>query len=274
MRKSKRGPSLFELLDEKGDPGSPTVQVPRWDEPTGRNEPKAADARAEEAVAEPDFEETAPNEVAVEVDGDRVRFSLTSGTAAIALFAALVVIVATFAWGNHRGKQAGLRAGYESGRTSYEAATVDEIEAARNQPAATYLVGSLIEPPPGDTAGRTSDDPAAVPAETASDWGSAPKWISGYDYIVVQEFSARNAASAEAAQEFLARYGVSAHRVEFESGAVQLITTRGFNRKDPAQRRMAGRLLKKIHTVGTEYFAAGGGYRLEGYFKTLKRDQW
>ena len=106
VRKSKRGPSLFELLDEKGDPGSRAVKVPSWDEPADRNEPKAADAQPDEDAAEPDFEETVPNDVAVEVDGDRIRFSLTSGTAAIALFAGLVVIVATFAWGNHRGKQA------------------------------------------------------------------------------------------------------------------------------------------------------------------------
>jgi len=262
VRKSKRGPSLFELLGEKGDPSSPAVRVPHWHEPDDRDESTAAGTRTDPVAVEPDSDEMAPSALAVEIDGDRVRFSLTSGTAAIAVFAALVVVVGTFAWGNHRGRQAGLQAGYATGRASYAAETMDEIEAARNQPAATYLVGSLIESSPDVVKGRASDDPAAVPVETASDSGSAPKWISGYTYIVAQEFSARNAASAGAAQEFLARYGVSTHRVEFESGAVQLITTQGFNLKDPAQRRMAEQLREKIHTVGTEYFAAGGGIQV------------
>ena len=274
MRKNKRGPSLFEVLGEKGNPNAASVRVPVWHETDDRDESAEPSVPANPVAVEPVSDGAATSAVAVEIDGDRIRFSLTSGMAAIAVFAALVVVVGTFAWGNHRGRQAGLRAGFESGRTSYEAATVDEIEAARNQPAATYLVSSLIVPSPDVVQGRASDDPAAGLGATTSDSGSTPKWISGYTYIVVQEFSARNAASAGAAQEFLARYGVSTHRVEYESGAVQLMTTQGFNRKDPAQRRMADQLKEKIHTIGTEYFAAGGGYRLEGYFKTLKRDHW
>jgi hypothetical protein len=37
---------------------------------------------------------------------------------------------------------------------------------------------------------------------------------------------------------------------------------------------MAEELLKKLHAVGSKYYAGGGGYKLEGYFKTLKSDRW
>ena len=57
-------------------------------------------------------------------------------------------------------------------------------------------------------------------------------------------------------------------------GSTQLITTQGFNRKDPAQKQMASAALEELHKIGKRFYAQGGGYKLEGYFKTLKGDGW
>jgi len=62
--------------------------------------------------------------------------------------------------------------------------------------------------------------------------------------------------------------------VRLSNGATQLITTQGYNRRDPTQHQMADQLLEKTRTLGAQYYAAGGGYKLEGYFKSLKSDTW
>jgi hypothetical protein len=101
-----------------------------------------------------------------------------------------------------------------------------------------------------------------------------PQWIRGYTYIVAQEFSAESAGNAAKAQAFLADHGIVVAQVPYPSGAIQLIATQGYNHRDPTQKRMAEELLKKLHAVGSKYYAGGGGYKLEGYFKTLKSDRW
>jgi len=63
-------------------------------------------------------------------------------------------------------------------------------------------------------------------------------------------------------------------RVRLPGGAIQLITKQGYNQKDSTQRQLAENLLEREHRIGREYFASGGGYRLEGYFKTLKGVTW
>ncbi|MCH8146823.1 MAG: hypothetical protein IH987_02380 [Planctomycetes bacterium] len=57
-------------------------------------------------------------------------------------------------------------------------------------------------------------------------------------------------------------------------GSIQLITTQGFNRRDPAQKQMAAAALEEVHKIGKLFYAQGGGYKLKGYFKTLKGDAW
>ena len=57
-------------------------------------------------------------------------------------------------------------------------------------------------------------------------------------------------------------------------GSIQLITTQGFNRRDAAQKQMAAAALEEVHKIGKRFYAQGGGYKLKGYFKTLKGDAW
>ncbi len=204
----------------------------------------------------------------IELDGDRVRISLTSLSGAIAVFVALVVVLGGFEAARRFGEREGFRRGHAAGRASYAADTVSEIEAARRQPPSTNIVKDLL---------RDADVPAlsglAIGGE-ASDEFPAPSWVRGFTYIVAQEFGGEHEEHARRAQGFLAEHGVETELVRYVSGSMQLMTVQGYNRTDPAQRRMADELLAKVHNVGAKYFSGGGGYKLDGYFRTLKGEHW
>ncbi len=283
MRKSKRGPSLFDLLEESDNPaangiqgaGAPTAQ-PTGDGRMGELQgpaPTPVVAASDRPVT---GEATARSARLLELDGDRVLVSLTSATGAAAVFAAAVVLIAIYGWGYSRGEDSGVRAGYDAGRASYAAGTASEIEAARSTPPVTYLVGGLLEetggtgPPASDVTGAQ----ATTDGDARSTEPAAAEWIRGYTYVVAQEFSVRHADDAGRAREFLAEGGIETATVRLPGGGVQLITAQGYDRSDPTQKRMAEQLLEKVRTIGTRYYSAGGGYKFDGYFKTLKRDNW
>jgi hypothetical protein len=201
------------------------------------------------------------------VQGERLYLSLTSVSAAGVAFVLLAVVALGIGLGFRQGRARGLVEGFAAGRASYLADTTSEIEAARQQSPATYLVGGLLDvaQPVGG-----SDARAQQPGETGGD--RADRWIDGYTYVVAQEFSSKNAADVEQARRFLADHGVETLAQPLASGGVRLITTQGFDRKDPAQRKLADQLLEKVRAIGAQYFASGGRYKLEGYFKTLAGD--
>jgi hypothetical protein len=218
-----------------------------------------------------------------ELDGDRVRVSLTSLGVAAVVFAGLLLFSAAFALGRKAGDAPGYRRGYADGRASYQAEAVSEIEAARSEPPATHLLGDLVQEPAQNemTEHGRSEAPivggppvARTSAASTDPESRAPRWIRDYTYIVVQEFLPGREGDARRTQAYLAQYGVETELTRYASGAIQLITAQGYNRKDPTQRGLADELLERVQSLGAEYFASGGGYRLEGYFKTLKGDSW
>jgi hypothetical protein len=185
------------------------------------------------------------------------------------VFVLLVIVFGSFEVGRRFGDRMGFRRGHVAGRASYSADALSEIEAARRQPPATHLLDPLRADAAGDRAAAE-----ALPGAPVANSSGQPTWVRGYTYIVVQEFSAGRRRDARQAQAFLAEHDLETEIVEYPSGAIQLITTQGYNRRDPTQRRLADQLQERVHQLGAQYFAAGGGYRLEGYFKSLKGDAW
>lgn len=280
MPRSKRGPALFDLLNADVADAPEALKVPGWGGEDAHS-PRATTAKGRpdrtvrgspqvgRAPAGSSAGQRGSGAPLIELDGDRIRISLTSVAAAIAVFAAAVVMLGAFELGRRNGDSKGFRRGYATGRASYAAEAVSEIEAARRLPPATNVVSSLLKEADAEATPGSSD--AGQPPSNAK----TTEWIRDYTYIVVQEFVRDHSEDASLAQEYLARRGVSTELVRYSSGAVQLITKQGFDRRDPTQRRMADALLKKVHAIGAEYFSsAGGGYRLEGYFKALKGDTW
>lgn len=269
MGKPKSGTALFDLLNDEQAQKEAPAKVPDWwnSSASGPAPPPAA--------AEPPNTELGAVELAarvnegsgrdipfIEMEDARIRISLTSVSTAVVVFTGLVVVLGAFELGKRQAGEAEFRRGVLAGRESFQADTLSEIEAARQQPPATELVQDLLLQPAGQTADR--DGRAA----------DAPRWIRGHTYIVVQEFVRGQADAAARAQAYLLEHGLSTQRIAYPSGSVQLITTQGFNRSDPTQRAMADKLLARVRALGASYFSGGGGYRLEGYFKTLKSDAW
>ncbi len=274
MAKPKHGPTLFDYLhtSEQAEDGTSEVAVEvAPDRPQPRRVIAPEVDGPQVAIPEPSASvDLSDSPSAVQMHGDRLRFSLTSVSAAVVIFAAIAVLFGVFELGSNRGEMRGFTAGKIAGRDSYTASTLSEIETVRSRPPATQVVESLLAEPQG----ASSSDGARSLGAVRSGSSTNPQWIRDYTYVVVQEFRAGHEADAQDARDFLSHHGVSSEVVEFGSGAIQLITTQGFDRRQATQRGMAEELLAKVHDIGDKYFAAGGGYRMQGYFRRLKGDQW
>ena len=152
MGRSKRGPSLFEVLSREDGAGVDVPKVPNWwargDDDVMAPAGEAGSARSPSeppADVESRRGEAGGTRPMFVLDGERLRVSLTSTTAAVTLFAAVVVLLGTFEVGRRIGNQAAFKHGFSAGRASYEAEAMSEIEAARQQPAATQVVAGLFE---------------------------------------------------------------------------------------------------------------------------------
>lgn len=290
MPKTKHGPALFELLDRKRQDAARVLRVPRWWSGArgtrlaggGKAANGGPDAGADRilkltpeggdgapASANDRPERQAEHEPLLEVDGRRIRLSFTSLTAAIAVFLALMALLAAYALGSRSGMRAGMQAALLQ-EPSPADGVKDEVQEAKSQPPATHLVGTLLDPP------MATKSPPAEPAAAAapSRSGNAPAWTRGLTYILAQEFAGQNVEAADRAQAFLAEHGIASTVVRSRGGAVHLMVTQGFDTKDPKQKESGEQLLQKLRAVGAKYYASGGGYKLEGYFKTLKGDTW
>lgn len=267
MQKSKAGRSLFDLLSRDGSEITELLREEnRWSSAEARvAEPSEIPTAPSSALRVTGLgSETGEDEAVIAVDGNRLRISLTPRSGAVAVFAVLLVLVAAFAVGTRSGRTDAFRAGFTEGRASYAAETMDEISLARGQPPATELVADLME----GQAVPAPEPTALVPRIETS------QWIRGHTYIVAQEFAAGRLRDAEAARVFLAEHGIPTELVTRPGGTIQAITSQGFDRNDSTQRQQSDTLKRKLHAIGRKYFASGGGYKLEGYFKTLTGDNW
>ncbi|MCH8242669.1 MAG: hypothetical protein IH897_08670, partial [Planctomycetes bacterium] len=134
MRKAKRGPALFELLSSDTEQTTDSLRVPTWwagqeRESGGRviKIPPKAEAQAPVTPGRVSrAEEQTGSPLLTFVDG-KIRLSLTSTLAAIAVFVGLTTLLVVFEFGNRRGFAAGAKAG----RASYAAEAASEIDLAR-----------------------------------------------------------------------------------------------------------------------------------------------
>jgi len=299
MLRSKRGPALFDYLTA-GENGGDAPRLPRSASGQSASGPSGAEPRASrtgplKSTPDPVVIAGAPaRSVAVadgkppngatrawiEMDDERIRVSFSSLTAAAAVFVLLMAMLATFEFGKRRGESAGVLRGFEEGKASLSAVASDDLEAVRQQPPSSEIVRSLLRDPAATVAAGTTSPSAAAPGATGKTAGTAPKksgterWVQGKTYVVVQEFAADKEEFARRAQGFLASKSVPTAIVIGAAGSIRLITTEGFNRQDAAERRVSEQTLARIHALGEDYYRDGGGYKLQGYFATLKGNGW
>ncbi len=286
MTKSKNhGPALFDLLGDSQndvyDSLRPSHGATPSPPPTLKNKPRPESEQAivpsRTAVASQVASTATPGAGGtgrvrrrrrlLEFDDECVTMSLTSLSAAIVVFVLSVGLLGLYELGRTGGQSAGYQKGYRAGRASYEADATSEIEAARNAPPETHVVEGLLESTlrgAGGTAG----------ADIGSKTGPQTSWVQGLTYIVAQEFAPKAEQDARKARAFLRSQGIDTALIKQDNSWFQLVTTQGYDRSDTVQRDLADRFLAKEHEVGAAYYASGGGYRLEGYFKTLRNERW
>ncbi len=286
MTKSKQpGPALFDLLGPTQEDVNRNLRVPDTERPTPSKPAEASPEQVERAIVPgrqepsttPHERSAAPNRVGtrrlIQFDDECVHLSLTSLSAAIVVFVLMVGLLGVYELGRTNGQASGFGEGHRTGRASFEADAASEIEAARHKPPASHLVEGLLQ----SSAGQPGTSQTATPQSSAPDnpgQRMAAAWVQGHTYVVAQEFAPQSKDDVRAAKSYLQTKGIDTATIKLDTGWFQLITTQGFDRSDPVQRDLADRLLAKVHRAGAAYYSGGGGYKLEGYFKTLRKRSW
>lgn len=298
MGKGRTGPALYELI-HKGSEGAERgrLDTPKWWRSGPKEAPPAVKrlVAREEPVVERDPEppvrvahqyrpppadqgaatdEPAKARAAVEFEGGRLVVSLNNMAAAAVVVGLLVMVAGTFLAGRNVGFDNGLAEGYQTGRDSIRAETTDEIELARMSAATDENLFADVGESPVTRADRGAS-PAAESAKVGESPDGVVEWIRGYTYIAVQDFRASAHQAALDTQAFLRERGVDTSIVELSGDyPYRLVTTRGYNRTDPAQKQRQDAFLAQLEALGREYLKAGGRYALKGYQVTLTRDTW
>lgn len=277
MSKPRQGPALFDLIpDKKQQEAHRILRIPgTWSEEEG-----VADSSERESTPAPTAASAPVDPAAgtqqggllgsvLKLDGQRITLSVTSYGAAIAMFLVLVVLSAAFTLG----QRSGVRSGYMMGMEQVQAGrdSGGELETARQSPPVAGLIDPLLENAPAPQQPVKLTGSAPVQTEKSA---SAPSWQRDHTYVVAQEFPSSKVQDASVAQSFLSRHGIDAVVVPQNSGGAWLMTTQGYNHKDPLQKKQADLLMDKVRSVGKAFYAQGGGYKMEGYYKTLKGDRW
>ncbi|MBI1826720.1 MAG: hypothetical protein HY287_17660 [Planctomycetes bacterium] len=277
MRRTRNGPALFELLEEQSSLFKPLSEK-IW-----RATRKPRTKSIDQPVPQPEthrFEITTDPQRSgsswISLEGDRIRITFSSLTAAIVLFLFSLSLLLAFGWGARRGETRGLQRGLAAQSQASDPVRQDEISAVRERKPSSELIKDIAVGPqnPVIQASKPVIAPKELPAHSTAQEQAAPNWVKDRTYIVAQEMPASAMASAQTAQEFLVRGGVQTTIIKPNDRTLLLVTTHGYNHKDGAEKHQSEQLLDRIRALGTEFYAAGGGYKLEGYYRTLKRDAW
>lgn len=298
MGKGRTGPALYELIRKAGERGEQgRLDTPKWwrsspEEarlaklPQIKRPADTADRIAERTPKPPIRVSTTPEPVetagdepvqprtAVEFQGGQLVVSLNTVAAAAVIVGLLVLVAGVFLAGRNIGFGSGLEEGYQTGLDSIRADTADEIEIARLKAATDENLFADVGDSPL-TPGQRGALPVAESAKAAETPDGVAEWIRGYTYIAVQDFGVGQRQAALDAQAFLRERGVDTSIVELSgSFPYRLVTTRGYNRTDPAQKQRQDGFQSQLEAMGREYSKAGGRYALKGYLVTLTQDSW
>lgn len=278
MRKSKRGAELFEVLQKAPVPRK-QLEVPEWwsspsEGSNGSDEPPPPAEVSTEAEASPRAEASSEcfeddRERAFELDGSRIRISLTSFSASFVVATGLILLAVTYQVGKDRG--------FVAGRISYQTDVLDDVQRARRQAPNPDLLAGLQTP-------ASLDDDAVPPSSARMAIGSGagephdppgPAWVRGLTYINVQGFEAGSGQDAERVRDFLAERGIETAIVPLRSGRRLLLTTQGFDRDTADGRRRCDEMLERVRSLGPVYQKAGGRYNWEDAFpRLLEKNSW
>ena len=267
MARSKRSPTLLEVIGRQGKPGSEGFHAPTW-----WKSPPPPGAAAGPFAEDPAASSAEADRGRRTIQLGRFRIPLTPASAVVAIGGLAIVVFA--AWqisslsGRNQRQSVLLPAGHGP--------SIDQI---REQPprsdALDVLLGRVGDPVPAGEATLASAD---LPLDTTrSPQPAAPPSTAavarqpGLNYVVVETFRAPDAsAEAQDARNFLLIKGIRT-TLERMGANLCLVTERGFPAGDPQMKAYC----RNIEELGQEYFASGGKYRFRGcYGKLYRSNGW
>ncbi len=241
MPKSKNSLALLEVLrreDMKPEAGAPNnSSTGQSAQPTVTQVAAAAD-KSPQALVRP--------------EGDRLKFSVSTVTLAMVLFAALVLLAGAFALGR--------KLGYDSASRD----TADQAQMIAND---EFL--DLRERPPSPGVLQDLDVVTdAVNREHAQQRRAAHAgqvgFIDDLNYVWIETFA--NKGDATTAREFLKNKEIESTLIASGNKWV-LVSSEGFDYRLPEEKAACQQLSARVREVGQQYLEAGGRYGFKCYAK-------
>ena len=241
MPKSKNALSLLEVLRrEDMKPAAGGSNATSIGQPAQSPAPQARAAKGDSP------------QTLVRAEGDRLKFSLSTLTLAVVLFAVFVVLAGAFALGRHLGYDSGWQAAAERAQMIAD----DEFLDLREQPPNPGVLLDL---------GVVSD---AVNRENAQQRKAARAgqvgFIDDLNYIWIETFKTKGAATT--AREYLKNREIESTLIA-SGGKWVLISKEGFDYGLREEKAACQRLSARIKEVGQQYLEAGGRYGFKCYVK-------
>lgn len=188
----------------------------------------------------------------VRAEGDRLKFSVSTLTLAMILFAAFVVLAGAFALGRHLGYDSGWQAAADRAQMIAD----DEFRDLRRQPPSPGVLQDLDV---------VTD---AVNREHAQQRRAAHLgrvgFIDDLNYVWIETFATKGDATT--AREHLKNKEIESTLIE-NGGKWVLISREGFDYGLAEEKAACQQLSARIREVGQQYLAAGGRYGFKCYPK-------
>lgn len=187
------------------------------------------------------------------IEGHRLRFSLSTLGLASVIFAWAATVLVAYLLGASAGT--GVEATLEPSSPADFSGLLSEA------PDHTVLedlraLESMVQP---------------QQAHNEQDTGQPAGWVSGLNYIWVDQFHTLEASLS--ARHYLARHDIKTTLVPTHDEWV-LVTNKGFDWSIAAQKASCLTLVERIKELGQAYLRTGGRYQFKCYARKLEGDTW
>jgi len=250
VSKPKNAPALFEMMRQDNPASDSTASAPVDSGHFGGTDGTIKNQHAHRSPM-------------VRSQGDRVHFSLSTLSLAMAVFTLVLLLVVAFELGRRSGIRAGQ--GLEFDRLHGEAS--EELLQVRDQkpnPSVLEDLDLMETTVEAEQARAQHDELSALPGRQV-----------GWNYIWIETFNTQEEALN--AQSFIKNNSVEStihHLVQSQRWG--LFSTEGFNFKIPEDRDKCEQLQEKIKVIGQAYAKSGGRYRFHQCYPVLRKtdDTW
>ena len=241
MPKSKNALALLEVL--RREDIKPAVG--------GSNDPSTGQSARPPATQGSAATGDSP-QVLVRPEADRLKFSVSTLTLAMVIFAVFVVLAGAFALGRHLGYDSGWQAAADQAQSVAD----DEFLALREQPPNPGVLQDLDVVT--DAVNREQ-----VRQQRATHAGQVG-FIDDLNYIWIETFEDQGDATAP--REYLKNNEIESTLIA-SGGKWVLVSNEGFDYRLPEEKAACLRLIARIKEVGRQYLQAGGRYKFTCYAK-------